>query len=290
MDKTPLVSVIIPCYNAEKFISHTITSVLDQSFQSFEIIIVNDGSTDRSQEIISAFKDPRICCLQKENTGVSDSRNKGFEKATGGYVLFLDADDIIASDFLEKRVAFLNQNPDYGFCFSSVMKIDESGNPLTGSKLEGAGKDPLKEILSYNLNFLTCPSNYLFRTAVLKKFQFKFDVELSSSADRYFLIELSRFTKGGKIKDGGFLAYRVHKNSMSNYLTLNLLDDNLKFQRKVLNLNYIPEDLRKIFSFKTNYIFAGSYYKLRKLRPFAFFFLKAFYDNPIALMKNITKN
>lgn len=290
MDKSPLVSVIIPCYNAEKFIGDTLTSVLDQSFQSFEIIIVNDGSTDHSAQVISSFNDSRITCLQKKNTGVSDSRNKGFEKAKGDYVLFLDADDIIASDFLEKRVEFLNEHPDYGFCFSSVMKIDEAGKPLTCNKLEGAGKDPLNEILSYNLNFLTCPSNYLFRTAVLKKHQFKFDVELSSSADRYFLIELSRFTKGGKIRDGGFLAYRVHKNSMSNYLTLNLLHDNLKFQKKVLNLNYIPKDLRKIFSFKTNYIFAGSYYKLRKLKPFAFFFLKAFYNNPIALVKNITKN
>jgi teichuronic acid biosynthesis glycosyltransferase TuaG len=289
MDKAPLVSVVIPCYNAEKFVLATISSVLAQTFQSFEIIVIDDGSTDTSATIISQIQDPRIILLKKENSGVSDCRNIGMSYAQGEFILFLDADDILSPDFLEKRVHYLQTNKIKGFCFSSVMKIDEDGNEIPGNKIDGAGVDLLKELLNYNLHFVSCPSNYLFRKEVLEKNSIRFNLQLSSSADRYFLIELSRFSTGGKISEGGHLLYRVHGKSMSNLLTQGLINDNYIFQNKVLQLNYIPFELRKTFRYKTNYIFAGSYYKLKKRTPFILFLLKAFAGNPIGVIRKLFK-
>ncbi|HSH67844.1 MAG TPA: glycosyltransferase family 2 protein [Bacteroidia bacterium] len=289
MDKEVLVSVIIPCYNADRFVHETVSSVLAQSFQSFEIIIVDDGSTDNSAEIISQIHDSRIIFLKKENTGVSDSRNIGMSYASGEFILFLDADDIIPRDFIEKRVHHLQANEQHGFCFSTILKIDESGKELTGNKIDGAGLQLLKEILSYNLNFVSCPSNYLFRKSVLQKHAIRFNIQLSSSADRYFLIELSQISNGGKITEGGHLLYRVHKNSMSNLLSLRLINDNYTFQKMVLQLDYIPKNLKRIFRFKTNYIFAGSYYKLGKYIPFTLFLFKALYYNPAGVIRKLLK-
>lgn len=93
-------SVVIPLYNKEKFIESTLRSVLNQTFNDFEIIIVNDGSTDESESKVLNFKDPRIKYFRKENEGVSKARNFGIEKASSNYICFLDADDYWYPDFL----------------------------------------------------------------------------------------------------------------------------------------------------------------------------------------------
>ena len=89
----PKISVIIPIYNCEKYLDRLINSILNQSYTSFELILINDGSKDNSGKIIKTYQDKRIKILDKENTGVSDSRNKGLEIATGELICFLDSDD-----------------------------------------------------------------------------------------------------------------------------------------------------------------------------------------------------
>jgi glycosyltransferase involved in cell wall biosynthesis len=97
----PYFSIVIPVYNKENFISKTIESVLNQNFTDYELIIVNDGSTDQSEAEILAFKDNRIQYFSKKNEGVAFSRNFGIEKATADYICFLDADDYWYPNFLE---------------------------------------------------------------------------------------------------------------------------------------------------------------------------------------------
>ncbi len=101
-----LVSVIIPVYNEEVYLEECLNSVVSQTLQEIEIICVNDGSTDRSPQILEAYKarDPRITCLNRENGGLSRARNAGIEQAKGKYILFLDSDDMLRSDALEKLV------------------------------------------------------------------------------------------------------------------------------------------------------------------------------------------
>ncbi len=102
----PYFSIVIPVYNKEKFVSKTIESVLNQTFTDYEIIIVNDGSTDQSEAKISAFKDNRVQYFSKENQGVAFARNFGIEKATSDFICFLDADDLWYPNFLETMHRF----------------------------------------------------------------------------------------------------------------------------------------------------------------------------------------
>ena len=111
----PLISVVIPAYNAEQFLDETLESVLSQTYENWECIIVNDGSTDNTESIAKKWceKDARFRYFYKENSGASDTRNLGIKKARGEYIAFLDADDILTSDNLEVRInVLIEQNVD----------------------------------------------------------------------------------------------------------------------------------------------------------------------------------
>ncbi len=126
----PLISVIIPAYNSEKTIGDTIESVLNQTFSDFELIVINDGSKDRTLEIVSNIQDPRIKVFSYPNAGVCVSRNRGFQIATGKYVSFLDADDLWTPDKLEAQLKALESNPQAAVAYSWTSRIDESGQFL----------------------------------------------------------------------------------------------------------------------------------------------------------------
>ncbi len=285
-----LVSIIIPCYNAEKFIANTIHSVLNQSHQDLELLIINDGSTDNTEDAIAAIQDSRIFFSSKKNTGVSDTRNKGLEIAKGDYVLFLDADDLLSPNFLEKHVSYLEANRNFGFSSSKVMMINEEGKLISSKALNGTSNNILEDVLSYNTEIITSPSNYLFRKSVLENHNIKFDPELTSSADRFFLIELSKYAYGTLIENDCNLFYRVHEKSMSNIVNENLIHTSVLFQKKVLLIKSIPNELKYKFLFRTNYIFAGYYFKLRKLLPCFIYSIKSFYSSPLLFTKEVFKS
>lgn len=104
-----LVSVIVPVYNCELFIKRLVMSVLNQSYQNLELIVLNDGSTDNTMGILNQFKDSRLRIIDKENTGVSDTRNKGLKLAKGKYICFFDADDYVEPTFLEDCISLLEK-------------------------------------------------------------------------------------------------------------------------------------------------------------------------------------
>ncbi|NEQ44097.1 MAG: glycosyltransferase family 2 protein [Leptolyngbya sp. SIOISBB] len=127
---SPAVSVVIPAYNAEKTIAETVNSVLTQTFDDFELIIINDGSTDNTLEVIQRFSDARIRVLSYENSGPQKSRNCGLEKAKGKFISFLDADDLWTDDKLELQLQSLNHNPHASVVYSWTNVIDENSNFL----------------------------------------------------------------------------------------------------------------------------------------------------------------
>jgi glycosyltransferase involved in cell wall biosynthesis len=110
----PFYTIIIPLYNKEAHIKATLDSVLAQTFENFEVIIVNDGSTDRSMDIISTFKDKRIQIINKKNEGVSTARNLGIKNAKGDFIAFLDADDIWYPTHLEDLKNLIAHFPNCG--------------------------------------------------------------------------------------------------------------------------------------------------------------------------------
>ena len=141
--KEPLVSVIIPAYNAERFIAKTLDSVLTQTYRNIEVIVVDDGSSDRTAEIVGAIarQDKRVMLVQQPNSGVAAARNLGIQKAQGEFIAPIDADDIWYSENLEKQVECLLQaEPSVGLAYSWSVDIDENDR-LTGevraSHIEG---------------------------------------------------------------------------------------------------------------------------------------------------------
>lgn len=113
MKEKPKVSILMPVYNGAAYLRPAIDCLLKQTFSDFELIIVNDGSTDNTQEVIDSYDDVRIVCLAQENQGVARSLNNGLKIARGKYVRRHDADDVSLPDSLEKQVAFLEAHPEY---------------------------------------------------------------------------------------------------------------------------------------------------------------------------------
>ncbi|NMG06810.1 glycosyltransferase family 2 protein [Brasilonema sp. UFV-L1] len=124
------VSVIIPVYKVEKYVAATIQSVLAQTYENFELLIIDDGSPDKSIEICQQFTDNRIKIIRQENRGVAAARNLGIRHAQGEYLAFLDADDLWVPEKLEKHVEHLNNSPAVGVSFCRSCFIDEAGKPL----------------------------------------------------------------------------------------------------------------------------------------------------------------
>ena len=125
-----LVSVVVPVYNVEAYIAETIQSILNQTYSNFELLMVNDGSTDRSIEIIQTFDDPRITLIHQENQGVSTARNRGIAQAKGDYIALIEGDDIWTPEKLEKHIKHLENSPQIGLSFCRSAFIDLKGNPL----------------------------------------------------------------------------------------------------------------------------------------------------------------
>ena len=128
--KMKKVSVIIPVYGVEHYIAVTVQSVLEQTYRNFEILIINDGSPDKSIEVCQEYRDPRIKIIHQENQGVSAARNTGIRHAQGDYLAFLDGDDIWLPEKLEKHVMHLDTSLNVGVSFSYSAFIDEAGIPL----------------------------------------------------------------------------------------------------------------------------------------------------------------
>src|SRR4028119_2409178 len=131
----PKVSVIIPAYNAMAYLPETLESVLNQTFTDFEVLIINDGSSDGIVEWASEIKDSRVKLISQENQGLSGARNTGIWSSQGEYLAFLDADDIWEPTKLEKQVQCLEEDNNIGLVSSWVSSINESGDILETYKI-----------------------------------------------------------------------------------------------------------------------------------------------------------
>ena len=130
----PRISVIIPCYNSEKFIKETMDSVLSQTYRDFEVIVIDDGSKDKTREIIQSFDDERIKYYYKKNGGMADARNEGIKLAKGEHIAFLDHDDIWFSDKLELQLSEIEKSECIGIVYSGYIEINDKHIILRGKR------------------------------------------------------------------------------------------------------------------------------------------------------------
>lgn len=253
-----LVSIIIPSYNAEIFIKETLESVFGQTYNLIEVIIIDDGSTDNTSNLVKKVYGSRVKYFYQENKGVSAARNLGYQKSKGEYVLFLDSDDIIERNFLKNKINALSLFNQYDYATGEQTCFGGSNRKYKGTI------SPEKDILCYNQNVSTCPSNYLFRSKAIKNQ--KFEIGLQSTADKFFLLSLPQNIKGiFVLEENDNLLYRVRTSSMSGELTVELVEDNCRFYRKVFSLKKENNFLKK-FQIKTAYILAAANIKIG--RPF----------------------
>lgn len=145
MTHIPPITVLMPVYNGEMYIREAIDSVLEQTFKDFEFLIVNDGSTDRSEEIIRSYHDPRITLLNKVNGGVSCALNAGLAQAKGKYIARFDADDICYPNRLQEQYDFILANPDYVLIGSDADYVNQKGEFVFSYISTGHSNEEIKE-------------------------------------------------------------------------------------------------------------------------------------------------
>lgn len=214
MESSPKVSVIIPLYNRERYIAETVKSVLDQTYKNIELIVVDDGSTDNSRNIIETFSE-RITILEhtkKVNKGQSASINLGIRHSSGKYIAILDSDDLFAPEKIQAQVLFLEENEDIGLVYSNGFVIDSSGKTLYHfySDAPYETSDPSKVLM--NCYFLL-PNNALMRRSALNAAGL-FDEKLRSGQDHDMAIRMAEVTKLAYIEKDLFY-YRKHAQSIS---------------------------------------------------------------------------
>lgn len=200
-----LVSIIVPIYNSEKFLHTLLNNLINQTYEDIEIILIDDGSTDKSLEICKKFKqnDNRIKILSKENEGVSATRNKGIDVATGEYVTFLDSDDTLSIDYIEELVKNLEQdclircnNPTIK---NTIIKSDEYIRQIVSGKIQGV-----------------C-WGYLFNIRLLENI--RFDVNTSYMEDTIFIVQVLQNIEKVKIIKNAIYNYNLNQDSLTQNLS-----------------------------------------------------------------------
>ena len=252
--KEDTISIIVPIYNAEKYIEKCLDSLINQTKKELEIILINDGSKDKTEEIIKKYKDDRIRYFKNKNQGIGKTRNFGIEKATGEYLMFIDSDDFLAKEaceFLYEKAK--KENSDLVIC--DFYKIYED-NRLEEIMLPTFKPTTLKKMPNLLLDINLAPWNKLYKTSLIKENKIKF-IENLKYEDAPFVAEA--FDKAEKIsKVDEYLNYYLIRGNSETTVRDERTFDILKiieiirvyFQDK----DYVQDTLKKlIVRITTNY-------------------------------------
>jgi teichuronic acid biosynthesis glycosyltransferase TuaG len=261
----PRVSVIIPTYNRADLIGETIESVLNQTFDDFEIIIVDDGSTDSTKEAVRRFDGP-IKYLYQENRGRSCARNKGFEISCGDYICFLDSDDVLNPRMLDLQVSLLDSNASLGFVYSDYQFINRACEILP--KPEVFRAHPLRRgrifrFLAY-FDFI-CISNVLARRNCINKAGL-FDPSLAAAEDLDWLLRMTRLYETDYVPEQLCLCRKHDSNTPSTTIedgTVRVITKYLSDERTKRSLG---DDWREIY-FDLHLMVANYHYNRRNMAP-----------------------
>ena len=220
----PLVSVLIPVFNGERYVRQAIDSALGQTYPPHEIIVVDDGSTDSSRAIAESYGG-KVVCIAQPNQGPSAARNRLIEASSGDWIAFLDCDDYWFPDKLEKQVAAVKQNPPADLIYTGRIEIDEYGR-ATDYPARSA------EWVKRNLPVLNpiYPSSVLARRSVMQRQ--RWTTEFRSSEDWWFFYELAKEANFCCIEEPTFY-YRVHSQSLTNRNWRRVLEDARRVARKI---------------------------------------------------------
>jgi glycosyltransferase involved in cell wall biosynthesis len=208
---TARVTVFVPVFNAEKFLAEAVESILGQTFTDFELLVVDDGSTDRSIEILESFGDRRIRISRNDrNRGRSYTRNRGIELARGEYLSVLDADDLCEPDRLERQVQFLDAHPNVAAVGSSATYIDENSNAAYICRVPASNDEIHQRIFQSNC---FVHSSVTFRRQVLIDIG-GYNPDLQQAEDYELFLRLIAHHRLANIEEP-LVQYRIHPDQVS---------------------------------------------------------------------------
>jgi glycosyltransferase involved in cell wall biosynthesis len=279
----PKASIIIPAYNAEKYIGKTLDSILAQTFQDFECLVVDDGSSDGTVDVVKNYDDPRIKLFTQSNSGgPARPRNIGLKNSQGEYIFIFDSDDIMLPEKLEMSVKALDSNSDADILFSNFSSIDEQDKIIKSDFL--AEYDSFWKLIEKaeqrgDVHFLTAQNVYpaLVRTnfigtssVVLRasktKNKYKFDEDLSN-ADDYLFWALFLKSHNAIYVNAMFHSYRIQTGGISNRGYLKRGPSRIKAIQQV-KAGCDSVTLRRVLSTKLSKEYASMAYAYKKERNF----------------------
>lgn len=223
----PTVSVVMPAYNAEKYLTEAIDSILAQTYTDFELIIVNDGSTDSTKQIILSYSDPRIVYLENEkNSGICVTLNNGLRKARGKYIARMDSDDISLRDRLAVQVKYMDENPGIG---ASGTDIEIFGEGITSGVFTQL-HTPEECFAGLMFNSCFAHPTVIMRKSILDKYNLEYKDEYRGLEDYALWWEIGKHSQLNNIPQP-LLRYRQHKDQETKNVTKRVEEAFLKFTK-----------------------------------------------------------
>lgn len=212
-NQTPLVSIIIPCFNREKYISDAIDSCLRQSYKNIEIIVVDDGSADNSVELIQSKYKNALKLIVQDNRGSASARNAGLFSAKGEFIIFLDSDDWLSENLVEAHVNTLNKWQNVDICCADAVAVQRDGT-MSEVKRSTWPTTPSSPIRLFLLKPPPFPACEIYRKSTILKHG-GFDEQMRAFTDS--VVRLKIILSGGLVvrTDGGFAVYRPVENSIT---------------------------------------------------------------------------
>lgn len=286
MSNNLLFSIVIPSYNRSQLIKGTIQSILSQEYKNFEIILVDDGSTDNTEEIIAEFNNPKLLYFKIKNSERGFARNYGTTKSSGDYITFLDSDDLLLPSYFSNALESIEKYKFPPFLHLGYEIRNQKGETLY--RINNLKTDDLNLITTGNP--LSCTGVFL-RRDISQKFSFNPDRELAGSEDWELWLRI--IANYGIKTDNRISAYLIHHDSRSVVNT----DEKSLYKRKELAMKYAFQDkiVREKFGHLYNLIdaYADSYISLHlalagKNTKSIYYFLRSFKQYPPAVLSRRT--
>lgn len=211
INNTPLISIIVPVYNVEKYLSKCIESILHQTYKNWELILVDDGTPDNSGKICDeyALNDSRIKVFHKANGGVSSARNLGLEKASGNFIMFIDSDDWISENCLEISVDEINKDNLDALQFGFIEVFPEKENPKIKKTTVILSGEEYIQTSSFNVSVW----GGVYKKEIIDKYQLSFPTQLKLAEDQFFVLNFLKYTQRIKYLDIALYYYLQRTNS-----------------------------------------------------------------------------
>jgi glycosyltransferase involved in cell wall biosynthesis len=237
------ISIITPVYNGEKYLRQAINSVLAQSFEDWELIVIDDGSIDSTPKILDSYDDPRISRIRQGNAGESMARNAGLELAKGEYIAFLDADDQYFPNAIRDLSSFLDHYPKLDVVLSDGFLCDEFGNHLTKLSEHRIGiftGDVLEQIIN-DPTVVAAVTCTMTRRSTIENYKIRFDPNLIIGPDWDFWIHLARYANFGYL-DKITCMYRIHQTNITRTSGINKRKRDLVYGRiKIIHSDWFSD-------------------------------------------------